>query len=159
MNIITIGRRLVPAEQIAFVEPFDPASNPQFKPEKEFKARLVLLNRDTILLEISPQDFSEAHGFHLLAEDTIAVNPSIAFRVETFTPTEKFKPEKGYRARIKWRDLDGNEQSKLLVMEPETVVLELTRRGAKRTAESKGSPQRPARTRRVSRNAETARAK
>ena len=31
MNVITIGERLVPAEQIAFAEPFDPAANPEFK--------------------------------------------------------------------------------------------------------------------------------
>jgi hypothetical protein len=36
MQIITIGKRLVPAEQIALVEPFDPASNPEFKPEKTY---------------------------------------------------------------------------------------------------------------------------
>jgi hypothetical protein len=117
MNII------IPTEQIAFVGPFDPASNPEFKPEKEFKGRVVLLNRDTVLIETSPLEFSEAHDFHPLAEDHVAVNPSLAFGVETFAPTETFKPGKGYRTRIKWRDLDGNEQSKLLVMEPEAVVL------------------------------------
>lgn len=157
MNIITIGKRLIPAKQIAFVEPFDPASNPEFKPEREFKARLVLLNRDTVLLETSPQEFSEANGFPMLAEDNIAINPSIAFRVETFAPTENFKPEKGYRSRIKWRDPDGNEQSKLLIMEPEALVYELSNRGAKRTVDSTRSPERPARTRRRSRDSEPAR--
>jgi hypothetical protein len=32
-DVITIGKRLVSLEQIAFVEPFDPANNPEFKPE------------------------------------------------------------------------------------------------------------------------------
>src|ERR1700691_6260602 len=41
-----VGDAFVPVEQIALVEPFDPASNPDFKPAKEFKARIVLLNRD-----------------------------------------------------------------------------------------------------------------
>lgn len=35
MKVLTIGKRLVPLEQVACVEPFDPAANPEFKPEKE----------------------------------------------------------------------------------------------------------------------------
>ena len=46
MTVLTIGRKLVPLAQVAFVEVFDPAANPEFKPEKEFKARLILLNRE-----------------------------------------------------------------------------------------------------------------
>ena len=49
MKVITIGKRLVPVEQVAFVEPFDPSSNPEFKPEKAFKGRVVLLNREKCL--------------------------------------------------------------------------------------------------------------
>ncbi|GLR90895.1 hypothetical protein [Bradyrhizobium iriomotense] len=37
MKVITIGKKLVPVEQVAFVEPFDPAANPEFKPEKDYK--------------------------------------------------------------------------------------------------------------------------
>ena len=40
-NVITVGKRLLPVEQIALVEPFDPTSNPDFKPEKQFKARVA----------------------------------------------------------------------------------------------------------------------
>jgi hypothetical protein len=159
MTILTIGKRLISLDQIAYVEPFDPAANPEFKPEKDFKARLVLLNRDVVLSENSPQEFSEANGFHLLAEDNVAVNPSLAFKVETFAPTESFKPGKAYRTRIKWRDANGNEQSKLLVMEPETVVAELSQRGANRAAGSKRAPRRPERKKRAPRNAEAAHAK
>ena len=159
MSIITIGKRLISLEQIAYVEPFDPAANPEFKPEKEFKARLVLLNRDVVLTESTPTEFSEANGFHLLAEDNVAVNPSLAFRVEIFTPTESFKPGKAYRTRIKWRDAVGNEQSKLLVMEPETVVAELSQRGADRATGTKRSPRRPQNRKRGPRNVEAARAK
>lgn len=157
MNIITIGKRLIPAEQIAYVEAFDPAANPEFKPEKNFRARLVLLNRDVVLAEMSPKEFAEANGFHLLVEDDVAVSPSLAFKVETFTPTEDFKPTRPYRTRIKWRDTDGSEHSKLLIMEPETVVNELTRRGVNRTEGSKLLPRRPKSTRRGPRNAEAAR--
>jgi hypothetical protein len=157
MTIITIGKRLIPAEQIACVEPFDPAANLEFKPEKNFKARLVLLNRDVVLTENAPKEFAEANGFHLLAEDNVAVNPSLAFRVETFAPTDDFKPAKAYRTRIKWSDSSGKEQSKLLVTEPETVVTELSQRGANRAANAKGSPRRPERSKRRPRNTEEAR--
>jgi hypothetical protein len=56
-NVIALGKRLLRVEQIALVELFDPSSNSDFKPEKEFKARVVLLNRDTVLTETSPQEF------------------------------------------------------------------------------------------------------
>jgi hypothetical protein len=159
MNIITIGKKLVAAEQIALVEPFDPTANPDFKPERDYKSRVILLNRDTVLAEMSPHEFAEANGFHLLAGDVVAVNPATAFRVETFEPTEDFKPQKGYRTRIKWRDPDGNEQSKLLIMEPETVVFELSNRRSERRSEVKSPPRRPARKRRTPRNLEGAQAK
>jgi hypothetical protein len=64
MQVITIGKRLVPAEQIALVETFDPAGNPEFKPEREYKARVIVLNRDTVLMETAPEQFAEASGFH-----------------------------------------------------------------------------------------------
>jgi hypothetical protein len=121
-DVITIGKRLIPVEQIAFAEPFDAASNPDFKSDKPFKARVVLVNRDTVLAEIAVQEFADAHGFRLLAEDSIAVNPGIAFRVETFEPSESFRPEKAYVSRLKWRDADGNEHSKLLLTPPERVI-------------------------------------
>ena len=62
-NIITIGPKHVPIEQIAYVDPFDPAANPEFKPEKSFKARVVLLNRETVLTESTPQEFAKPTGF------------------------------------------------------------------------------------------------
>jgi hypothetical protein len=37
VTVITIGKRLVPAAHVAFVEPFDPSSNPEFRPEKDFE--------------------------------------------------------------------------------------------------------------------------
>lgn len=147
MQVITFGKRLVPAEQIAFIEVFDPASNPEFKPERDFKGRVVLLNRDTVLTEMTPQDFAAAHNMRLLADDNVAVGQAIAFRVETFTPTDKFQPNKAYLTRIKWRDQDGNEQSKLLMTAPETVVTELSLRRAELPAPSKPAARRPARRR------------
>jgi hypothetical protein len=70
-DVITIGKRLVPVEQIAFVEPFDPASNPEFKPAKEFKARIVLLNRDIVLTELAPHAFADAQGLRMLRQEKV----------------------------------------------------------------------------------------
>jgi hypothetical protein len=147
MQVITIGKRHVPTDQIAFVEAFDPASNPEFKSERDFKGRVVLLNRDTVLTEATPQAFAEEHKMRLLAEDNIAVGHAIAFWVETFTPTEAFQPSKPYLTRLKWRDHSGNEHSKLLVTAPQTVVAELSQRRPEVTARAKGSPRRPPRRR------------
>src|SRR5260221_3554275 len=157
MKVITIGRRVVPTEQIALVEAFDPAGNPEFKPEKDFKARVVLLNRDTVLTEETPQAFAEKHDLRLLAEDSVAVNRAVPFRVETVAPTESFKPSKPYVTRLKWRDNDGDEQSKLLITPPETVIAEILRPDAELPASSKRAPRRPSRTRGGSRKIEATR--
>jgi hypothetical protein len=110
-----------------FVEPFDPATNPQLKSDKAFKARVVLINRDTVLTERTVQELAEAQAFRMLADDNIAANHRIAFSVESFSPTDSFKPTRPYLTRLKWRDLDGNEQSKLLLTKPETVIAVLLR--------------------------------
>jgi hypothetical protein len=121
-NIITIGRRLIPPEQIALVEPFDPSANPQFKNDKGFESRVVLINRESVLTEDTPQTFAQANSFRMLADDGVATNPAIKFKVETFAPTEGFKPAKPYVTRLLWRDQDGKEQSKLLLTKAETVI-------------------------------------
>jgi hypothetical protein len=159
MQVITIGKRLIPVEQIAFVEGFDPASNLEFQSHKPFKGRVVLLNRDTVLTEMEPQAFGEAYGLRRLVDDNIAVSQIVAFRVEIFTPTETFKPEKPYLTRLKWLDPDGNTHSKLLVTEPRIVVEELSRREGKPVVTSHGEPPRrqaarPARGRKGSRRME-----
>jgi hypothetical protein len=159
-DVITIGKRLLPVEQIAFVEPFDPASNPEFKSDKPFKARVVLLNRDTVLTETATAEFAEQHGFRMLSEDSIAVNPRVSFRVETFEPTESFKPEKPYATRLKWRDVDGSAHSKLLLGKPETVIAVAVRREAEPRPDAKQAltPIRSRPPRRGARRYETVRA-
>lgn len=147
-NVITFGKRLLPVEQIALIEPFDPSSNPDFKPAKEFKARVVLLNRDTVLTETTPEEFASAQGFRLLTEDNVAVNMAIVFKVESFEPTENFKPAKPYQTRLKWRDQEGNEQSKLLLTKPDAVLALVLRRADAASPESKTS-KRPAKRRRL----------
>ena len=121
-NVVTIGKRLIPLDQIAFVEPFDPTRNPSFKPSKEFKTRLVLLNREIVLAEEKPRAFAESHGMRFLEDDQVGINPTIDFRIETFEATKDFKPEKPFQSRLKWRDAAGKEQSKLLLAKPESLV-------------------------------------
>lgn len=149
-NVITLGKKHVPIEQIVFVEPFDPTANPEFKPQKDFKSRIILLNRERVLTEQTPEAFAEAHGFRLLADDNVAANPAIVFSVESFTPTETFKPAKPYQTRLKWRDQKGAEQSKLLLTAPEAVIAQVVRgRAAAADAEL---VRQPTRTRRVRRS-------
>lgn len=99
----------------------------------------MLLNRDTALTEATPQEFAETHGFRLIAEDNVAANPAIAFRVETFTPTEDFKPAKPYQ--------DGNEQSKLLLAKPETALAVVVRGEAEAGEDRKLPARSPSRAR------------
>jgi len=152
-NVITIGKRFVPLEEIAFVEPFDPASNPGFKPEKDFKTRVTLLNRDSVLAEFTLEEFVLARGFRVLTEDRVAANPAIAFRVESFEPTEDFKPDKPYATRLKWRDREGNERSRLLLTKPESVIALLVRGEDETTPPRKGPSMRPTRRGAARRNA------
>lgn len=121
-NMFMIGKRLVPAEHVAFVEPYDPTANPRFHTVREFQARVVLLDRDSVLTLQSVEDFAGEHGFRMLPDDRVATNPGIHFRVETFTPAEGFTPRKPYATRLLWRDLDGNDQSKLLLTRPEGAL-------------------------------------
>jgi len=121
-NSIIVGKRLIPREHIALVEPFDPAANPRIQTTREFHGRVVMVDRDSILIEELPQAFAEANGFRMLEADRIATNPAIHFWVETFIPADGSTPAKAFMTRLLWRDLDGNDQSKLLLSEPETVL-------------------------------------
>ncbi len=142
-NVITIGRELVPVEQIAYIEPFEPSPNGQFKPDKPYKGRVVLLNRETVLTEDTPRDFAEANGFRLLPEDNVATNPLITFRVERFAPTEDFSPAKPYQTRLMWRDPDGNSRRKLLLTPAEIVIAIALRGETEPGNERKARPRRP----------------
>lgn len=124
---ITIGRRVLPVEQIALVEPFDQAANQRMQSDKSFKSRVVLVDRESVLAEIDPLTFAEQNGFRMLLEDNLAVNPVVKFGVEHFSPAEGFNPTKPYRTRLTWRDGD-NVQSKLLLTEP-SIALAVTVRG------------------------------
>jgi hypothetical protein len=146
-NVITIGRRHVPIEQIAYVEPFELSANTDFKPEKSFKARVVLLDRETVLTENTAREFADAHGFRMLAEDNVATNPAVAFRVESFEPTEGFRPEKPYQTRLMWRDPTGKSQSKLLLTQPETVIAVALRGESSEVGTERKRPRRPAQRR------------
>ena len=121
-DTVTLGKRLVPVEQIVLIEPFDPSANPRMQTHRPFKSRVVLRNRDSILAEEPPEVFAEAHGFRSLPDDGVFTNPEVHFAVEVFQPEGEFSPAKPYASRLQWRDLDGNTQSKLLLTKPEDVL-------------------------------------
>lgn len=133
-TIVTIGRRLVPLEHVAFVEPFDPSSQARIQSEKPFQTRVVLIDRESVLTEEALDAFAGTHGLRRLSEDGIAVNPLVRFSVEAFEPMEGFNPTKHYKSRLLWRDLDGDTQSKLLVTEPENLLAAAVRRGGEVSA-------------------------
>jgi hypothetical protein len=135
-KVIVIGKRFVPTAHVAFVEPFVPEANPRFQPTQEFRARVVLVNRDSILALETAEAIAGAHGFRMLAEDQVAINPAVYFAVESFTPAEGFTPSRPFQTRLRWRDLDGNDQSKLLLASPEAVLAALTGESAQPPAEN-----------------------
>ncbi len=151
---ITLGKRLVPIEQIALVEPFDPSTQPNIRSTRPFRSRVVLLNRDSILAEVDPTGFAEEHGFRMLPLDGVATNPETNFGVERFEASGDFQPTKPFVSRLSWRDRDGNTQSKLLLSEAEDLLAMVVRgRVASESAEGGTKPTAPAARQRRSRRA------
>ena len=119
---VVIGKRHIPLDHIALVEPFDPSSHPGMKSDRAFKARVALIDRQSVLTEETLEAFAAAHKFRLIPEDQVAINPGVRFSVETFVKADGFEPTKPFKSRLLWRDLDGDTQSKLLLAEPEAVL-------------------------------------
>jgi hypothetical protein len=122
MSTIVVGKRHIPLEHVALVEPFDPSMHPGLRTERAFKARIVLIDRQSVLTEDAVEAFAGTHAFRFVTADQLATNPAIRFGVENFTPADGFEPTKPFVTRLSWRDLDGNTQSKLLVSPPEAVL-------------------------------------
>jgi hypothetical protein len=76
-TFVTVGRRLIPREHIAFVEPYDPSANPKIQTSRDFLARVMLVNRDSILIEDTPEAFAKANEFRMLAEDALMCSVGI----------------------------------------------------------------------------------
>lgn len=137
-TVVIVGKRHIPLEHIALVEPFDPSLHPGIKSEKAFKARIVLIDRQSVLTEETVEAFTQAHGFRFIAGDQVATNPSVRFGVENFVPAEGFEPTKPFVSRLTWPDLDGNTQSKLLLSAPEAVLAIAVTGGSEAAAPSAG---------------------
>jgi hypothetical protein len=75
-----------------------------------------------VLIQQRPASFAEENQFEYLADDGVALNRTVGFRVETFEPREDFTPTKPFRTRLKWRDPASLDQSKLLMIEPMSVA-------------------------------------
>lgn len=148
---VTVGKRLIPLEQIVLAEPFDPEAPSNLQTERVFKTRLVLMDRDSVLIEEDLLAFAERHAFRSVEKDGIAVNPSISFIVEVFSPSPGFEPKKPYRSRLVWRALNGERQSKLLLTEPDDALSITVRGESSPTFSSAPSPKAVKRRRRRSR--------
>jgi hypothetical protein len=151
-NILKLNRYIIPVEQIVGVEPYDPAANPEFRTERTYRSRVILLNRESHLAEDTVESLTTRLALRFLAEDQTAFNPTVEYQVEYFSPSETFKPERPFKSRLVWRDADGNKQSKLLKTNPAIVVTTLLRADLetapksrpKRVQASRGSKRLPA---------------
>src|SRR5260370_42226970 len=104
-NVITIGPELIPVEQIAYIEPFEPSGNGQFKPDKPYKGLVVLLNRETVLAETTPAEFAETNGFHLLPARGRLNRPMLSCEdYITFLVGPNMQQIERARRRLKLRD-------------------------------------------------------
>jgi hypothetical protein len=56
---VTVGKRLIPFEHIALIEPFDTATQLPLPTERSFQARVILLNRESVLTEEPLATFPE----------------------------------------------------------------------------------------------------
>ncbi|MCC8978878.1 hypothetical protein [Bradyrhizobium acaciae] len=119
---VEIGRRVVPVEQIALIEMFDPEAQKNMQSTRPFKTRIVMVGRDSILSERDVPSLSDELGFRHLPNDGVATNPTIRFTVERFEPSADFQPAKPFVSRLMWKDGDGNTQSKLMLSEVEDLV-------------------------------------
>lgn len=144
-NTVTIGKRLIPLAHIALAEPFEPKENSDFQTEREFRMRLVMTDRTSVLSEEPVAAFAEAHQFRMIGDEGVALNPNVRFRVETFMPPADFKSTKAFKTRLLWRDLD-KDYSKLLLTDPE-AVLSIVTGGSKSARMERGSPRKGTRNR------------
>ena len=60
---VTVGKRLIPIEHIALIEPFDAAAQSKLQTDRPFQARIVLIDRESVLTEEALAAFAEKHAF------------------------------------------------------------------------------------------------
>jgi hypothetical protein len=121
-KLIRVGKRLIPLEQVALIEPYVADPDKPLNTSKQFHSRLVLLDKDSVLSEETVPALAEAHAFRMVQADGAATNPGVAYWVEQFEPDESFRPEKPFQSRLLWRSANGLAHSRLLLAPPETVL-------------------------------------
>jgi hypothetical protein len=121
--IIQTGRHHIPLPHIVCVESWDPGKQrADFKTDRPYRSRIILRTRnETHLCEELPEDFVTRYGFRYLVTEQIAINPAIKFRVETYVPNG-LQTTKDFKTRLRWRDMDGEWQSRLLETPAEVVA-------------------------------------
>lgn len=99
---------------------------------------------------------SRCGGAQLLRDYTFGQLLKIASVLASLLePTEGFTPTKPFKTRLKWRDREGNERSRLLLTKPQSVLQVLSDRGTEQVSAKRRAPSRP-RRRRAAREAGTA---
>ena len=121
-KVVRFPKSDIPVEQIVLFEPFVAPTDPPLRTNREFKTRVVLLDRTSILAEETPEQLAQDNSFRLVSGDQVALNPEINFRLESFAPTEGFQPSRPFLSRLIWKDNKGVSQSKLMLSEPEELV-------------------------------------
>ena len=142
-STVMVGKRLIPIGHIALVEPLDAAALERLESQRPFQTRLVMLDRSSVLAEDGFADFAKHHGFRQVDADGIALNPTIAFKVEAFEPSGEFQPAKPYRSRLLWHDPQGQMQSRLMVTEPEALLSIAVRAANGNGKRMAGGPRKP----------------
>jgi hypothetical protein len=121
-DVVQVAKRLIPVEQIALIEPFLSTPNMTIRTMRDFKSRIILLDKSSVLAEDTPEQLAAANSFRMIIMDRTAANPAVAFRVETFEPTEAFKSDRPFQTRLSWNGPNGSSHSKLLISSPEIVL-------------------------------------
>lgn len=141
-DTIRVGKRLVPAEHIALLEPFVPSAQSPINSDKPFQTRIVLLDRESVLSEDAMDPLAESLSMKVIASERVAISRKLRFTIEGFAPSEGFKPTKDYKSRLVWRDLDGQPQSKLMLSEPD-LLLAIAVRGDDQETDQQETPRLP----------------
>jgi hypothetical protein len=121
-DLVQIGKRLVPLEEIALIENYTPDASKPLRTEKAFRSRVTMLDKTSVLSEDGIAAFIDTHGFRMITPDSLATNPHTTYWVEKFEPSEAFQPEKPFLTRLLWRGQNGMAHSKLMLAPPEAVL-------------------------------------
>jgi hypothetical protein len=94
-NIEVLGRRLIQSNTLPGETVRSPAVNPQFKAEKTFKARVVLMNRESVLTEDTR--LRPSQRFPDATDEGVSTNPAVQCERDR-PPMKTFSAPAAFRA-------------------------------------------------------------